>query len=176
MTLPPGIHDVVARAGLILLYVGLFSTLILTFLGLLGNWVLVVIALVIRLSGHGDLSWTWLAVILGLAIVGELVEALLGAVVVARKGGTRWGVGGAILGGFVGAIAGGAVMPLVGSVVFAFVGAFVGAAVGEFIRYRQVESAMRIGFWSFVGRSLATAAKMAMGLAIIWIMIATTWF
>jgi hypothetical protein len=38
-----------------------------------------------------------------------------------------------------------------------------------------VDEAMRVGFWSFVGRAAAAMAKVAVGLGIIWIIIVKTW-
>jgi len=166
---------VAIKSGLILLYLFLFSCLILTVIGLAGNWVLVAIALVLKLTGVGDLTWLWWSVILGLAVVGEVVESLLGLVVVAKKGGTRWGVIGSFLGGLTGAVLGTSVIPPFGTVLFAFVGAFAGAALGEYWNNQHAPEAIRIGFWSFAGKSLATAGKVLAGLGIVWIVVLRTW-
>ena len=166
---------VLVKSGLVLLYLFLFATLILTVLGLGGNWVLVGAALVVKLSGLGTMSWTWFAAIVAIALVGEAVEALLGLVVVAKKGGTRWGVAGTFVGGVAGAILGAPIAPPLGSVAFGFVGAFVGGGAGEYLRNRRLDEALRVGFWSFVGRSMATLGKLAAGLSIVWIIVATTW-
>jgi uncharacterized protein YqgC (DUF456 family) len=166
---------IAVKSGLIVLYLFLFSCLALTVLGLAGNWVLVAIALVLKLTGVGEITWGWWLVMLGLAVVGEALESLLGLVVVAKKGGTRWGVIGSFIGGIVGAILGAGVLPPVGSLVFAFVGAFGGAAIGEYWRAQKADEALRVGFWSFVGRAAAAMAKVAMGLGIIWIIIVRTW-
>lgn len=166
---------VLVKIGLVLLYIVLFSCLILTVLGLAGNWVLVGAALIIKLTGLGDMTWTWFGVTVGLAALGELVESLLGLVVVARKGGTRWGVLGSFVGGLAGAVLGAGVVPPVGSLLFGFLGAFGGAALGEYLRARQTHEALRVGFWSFVGRTFATAAKIAVGVAIVVIIILRTW-
>jgi len=163
------------KIGLVLLYALLFALLALTALGLAGNWFVAAIALVIRLTGWGDLTWTWVIVIVALAALGELVEALLGVAVVAKQGGTRWGVIGAFVGGIAGVIVGGPVAPPFGSLVLGFVGAFAGAAVGEYLRTRRGAEAVRIGFWAFVGKSLAAMAKVACGIGMVVIIIARTW-
>jgi uncharacterized protein YqgC (DUF456 family) len=168
-------ETVAVKSGLILLYVLLFSSLILTVLGLAGNWVLVAIALIVKLTGLGDLNWIWFAVIVGLAALGEIIESFLGMAVVASRGGTRWGVIGSFVGGILGAVLGSSVIPPIGTIVFAFVGAFAGAALGEYWRNQRVEEALRIGFWSFVGKTMATIAKLACGLGIVWILIVRTW-
>lgn len=166
---------ILVKFGLVLLYVVLFSCLLLTALGLAGNWVLVGAAIVIKLAGLGDLTWGWLVLIAGLAAFGELLESVLGMVVVAKKGGTRWGVLGSFVGGIAGAIVGAGIVPPLGSLLLGFVGAFVGAAGGEYLRAQRGPEALRIGFWSFVGRTLATAAKIAIGVAIVVIVIVRTW-
>jgi len=168
-------ETLLVKTGLVLLYLVLCASLILTVLGLGGNWVLVGAALVIKLTGLSGMTWTWLAVAVGIAILGEVLEAVVGLVVVAKKGGTRWGVAGMFVGGIAGAVLGAPVAPPLGSVVFGFVGAFVGGGVGEYLRSRRLDDAVRIGFWSFVGRSAATAGKVAAGLCILWIIVATTW-
>jgi len=166
---------ILVKSGAVVLYVFLFCCLFLTIFGLAGNWFIVAAALIIKLTGWGDLTWLWFTVVLALAILGEIVESLLGLVVVANKGGTRWGVIGSFVGGFAGVILGAGVMPPIGSLVLGFVGAFAGAAIGEYLRDRRMEEALRVGFWSFIGRSLATMGKVAAGICMIWIIIIQTW-
>ena len=168
-------EELLVRSGAVLLYIFLFSCLILTVLGLAGNWIIALSALVITITGWGDLTWGWLVAIVALAIIGEIIEALLGLVIVARKGGTRWGVAGSFVGGLVGAVLGSAVIPPIGTLIFAFLGAFLGAAAGEYLRNRRLEEAMRVGLWSFIGRSMATVAKVAIGISMVWIVVVRTW-
>jgi uncharacterized protein YqgC (DUF456 family) len=163
------------KIGSVLLYALLFSFLALTVLGLAGNWLIALVALIIRLTGWGELTWTWFLVIVALAALGEVVESLLGLVVVVKRGGTRWGVIGAFLGGIAGVILGGPVAPPFGSLLLGFVGAFAGAAAGEFLRTRHGGEAVRVGFWAFVGKTLAAMAKVACGVGMIAIIIARTW-
>ena len=164
------------KALLIVFYLYLFMALALNIVGLPGNWVLVGTALIVALIPQfGDLTWTYFFIVLGLALLGEAIESVLGLVVVAKKGGTRWGVIGSFLGGITGVILGGAVVPPIGSVIYGFVGAFAGAVVGEYLREQKTDSAFRIGFWAFVGRSLAIMGKVIAGAGIVWILIARTW-
>lgn len=167
---------VLYKALLVLFYIYLFVALALNIAGLPGNWVLVATAAVVALiPGFGELTWTWFFVVLGLALLGEVIESLLGLVVVARKGGTRWGVIGSFLGGIGGVIVGSAVAPPFGGVALGFVGAFAGAVVGEYLREQRSDEAVRVGFWAFVGRSLAIMGKIACGVGIVWIVISRTW-
>ncbi len=160
----------------VLFYIVLTAVLLSTALGLPGNWILVGVAVIIALvSRFSTMTWGYLLLSVGRATLGEVIESTLGAVVVVRRGGTWWGVAGSVLGGFAGVILGAGVAPPFGSVVFGFIGAFLGAVLGEFAKQRQLEPAMRIGFWSFVGRMLAVAAKLSVGCVVLWIIIATTW-
>jgi uncharacterized protein YqgC (DUF456 family) len=161
---------------LVLLYIVLTAVWLSTVLGFPGNWILVGVAVIIALvSRFSAMTWGYLLLCVGAATLGEVVESTLGAVVVVRRGGTWWGVAGSVLGGFAGVILGAGVAPPLGSVVFGFVGAFFGAVLGEFARQRQLEPAVRIGFWSFVGRMLAVAAKLSVGCVVLWVIIVATW-
>ena len=112
---------------------------------------------------------------LGLAVLGEVIESLLGVVIVAKRGGSKLGIIGSIIGGFVGVLLGAGLFPPLGSVLLGFVGAFLGAVFGELLSHPEMELALRIGFWSFVGRMAAMAAKFTAGCVIFWILIRTTW-
>jgi uncharacterized protein YqgC (DUF456 family) len=171
------VQAVLYKALLVLFYIYLFVALALNIVGLPGNWILVATGLVVALiPGFGDLSWTYFFVILGLAVLAEVIESLLGLVVVARRGGTSWGVIGSFLGGIAGVVVGSSVAPPFGGVVLGFVGAFFGAVAGEYLREQRTDQALRVGFWAFVGRSLAILGKIACGVAIVWILITRTWF
>lgn len=160
----------------VLLYFVLGAVLLTTAVGIPGNWILVGVALVIALiSRFESMTWWLLALCVGLAVVGEIIEAALGAVLIARRGGGRWGILGSIIGGFAGVLLGTTIAPPFGSVVLGFVGVFVGAVLGEYFKQRRMEPAVQIGFWSFVGRMAAVAAKLAVGCGILWVIVATTW-
>lgn len=167
---------VLYKVLLVLFYIVLFAALLLNVAGLPGNWVLVAIgAVVLLIPAFGDLSWQWYLVIIGLAVLAEVIESLLGLVIVAGKGGTRWGVIGSFLGGLTGVIIGSAVAPPFGGVALGFVGAFAGAVAGEYMREQRSGQAVRVGFWAFVGRSLAMLGKIMCGAGIVWVLITKTW-
>ena len=104
-------------------------------------------------------------IVLVLAVIGEVIEFMLGGRYARKYGGSRRAAWGAILGGLVGAFVGVPIF-LVGSVIGAFVGAFAGAALLELTRSPDARAAMRVGWGAFVGRLVATAAKSAIGVAI----------
>lgn len=162
---------------LVLFYIYLLAALFLNIIGLPGNWVLVGTALLIKLLPWFDgFTWVYFFVVVGLAVVAEVIESLLGLVVVAKKGGSRWGVLGSFVGGIAGVILGAGFIPPFGSLVLGLVGAFAGAVLGEYMNDKKTEEALRIGFWSFVGRSLAIMGKVGAGAGIVWILIVKTWF
>lgn len=161
---------------LIFFYVFLLSALFSSTVGLPGNWILVGAAFVTALVTHfTKITWGYFLLCLGLALLGEGIETLLGSVVVAKKGASRWGIVGSFAGGFSGVILGAPVVPPFGSVLFGFAGAFLGAVLGEYANYRNVDAAVRIGFWAFWGRAAALAGKIIVGCVIFWIIVLRTW-
>src|SRR5258707_5094023 len=96
-------------------------------LGLPGLWVMI-----LGLLGYGWFTgfqtvglWTT-ALVVALALVGELIEWWLGFRFARKYGGSKRAAWGALIGGLVCAVVGGSV-PGIGSVIGAFVGSFAGA-------------------------------------------------
>ncbi|MBN2070743.1 MAG: DUF456 domain-containing protein [Candidatus Krumholzibacteriota bacterium] len=167
---------VLQSGGLVLLYIFLFILNLLIFVGLPGGWAMFVSIVIFSLvAGISSIGWVSLIVMAALLVVGEIIEATLGVVVVAGKGATKWGVLGAFLGGIAGAIGGTAVIPVVGSVVFALIGAFAGAVICEYIYYNSLDQALRTGFFAFLGKLLAYFVKFALGLVCLGIFIFKSW-
>jgi uncharacterized protein YqgC (DUF456 family) len=139
-----------------------------------GNWLIVLFsalfaALVPVETGYG-MSWTVVGVLLGLAVLGEVVEFAAGAAGVGKQGGSRRGMALAIVGTMVGSIAGAFVSipipilgPIVGALVGGAVGAFAGAWLGEMWKGRTWQKGVEVGSGAFVGRLLGTAGKLAIG-------------
>lgn len=135
-------------------------------LGLPGLWVMV-----LAVIGYGwltdfrTISLTLLAVVVGLAALGEIVEAWIGFNFARRYGGSTRAGWGALVGGLVGAAVG-VPVPIVGSVIGGFVGAFAGAALFEYTRALHAGAALGAGWGAVLGRAGAAAAKMALGVVI----------
>lgn len=136
-------------------------------LGLPGLWVMVlgVCAYGFMTDFRSMGAWT-IGIVLGLAVVGEVVESWLGFRYARKYGGSSRSGWGALLGGIVGAILG-VPVPVIGSIIGAFLGSFIGAVVFEFSYSRQTTTAVRAGWGSVVGRAAAAAMKMAIGLVIV---------
>jgi len=135
-------------------------------LGLPGLWVMV----------GGILAYGWLtafrsvgvatiAIVLGIAFLGEILDQWLAFYYAKRYGGSTRSGWGALLGGLIGAIIG-VPIAIIGSVVGAFLGSFVGAALFEFTYTRHAGVATRAGWGALVGRAAAAAVKIALGLVI----------
>jgi uncharacterized protein YqgC (DUF456 family) len=153
-------------AVLLLAVAGLVGLVLIPF-GLPGLWVIV-----LGILGYGWLTdfrtlGTGLVVlILGLALVGEVVEAWVGFRFAQRYGGSSRAGWGALVGGLIGAVIG-VPVPLVGSVIGGFVGAFVGAAVFEYSRARRSEGALWAGWGAVLGRAVAAGVKMGLGVVML---------
>jgi hypothetical protein len=135
-------------------------------LGLPGLWVMV----------GGILAYGWLtsfrsvgvaiiAIALGLALLGEILENWIGFRFAKRYGGSSRSGWGALIGGLVGAVIG-VPIAVIGSVIGAFIGSFIGAALFELSYSRHVGVATRAGWGAVVGRAAAAAVKIALGLVI----------
>jgi len=158
-------HSLTTLAPFLLL-AACFAGLLLIPLGLPGLWVIV-----LAIIGYGwlhdfqGMSAGFLLVVIGLAILGEIVEARVGYSFARRYGGSSRAGWGALVGGLAGAVVG-VPVPLIGSVIGGFVGAFAGAALFEYTRARQSDVAARAGWGAVLGRAVAAAVKMAIGVVL----------
>lgn len=150
----------------VVLIVCLAVGLVLVPFGLPGLWVMV-----LGVIGYGWLTGFLtvgagiIALVVGLAFIGEIVEWWLGFRFAIKYGGSRRAGWGALIGGIVGAIVG-VPVPVIGSVIGAFIGSFAGAALFEYTRERHAGVAVRAGWGAMLGRAVAAGAKIALGLVI----------
>lgn len=167
----------------LLLIVVLLACWLLTLLGLPGNWLMVVVtsiyAYLVPTQSPTALGWRTVVAILVLAVLGEIIERLAGAIGVGKTGGSRRGAVLALAGSIVGGILGvfvGVPVPLIGSVVaavfFAGLGAMAGAVLGEMWSGKRLDTSWRIGKAAFWGRLAGTLGKMLIGVAIIVVIMA----
>jgi uncharacterized protein YqgC (DUF456 family) len=153
-------------AVLLVLVTGLVGLALIP-LGLPGLWVIVLGVLGFGwLTDFRTLGIGLIVAILGLALMGEAVEAYVGFRFAQRYGGSRRAGWGALVGGLVGAIVG-VPVPVIGSVIGGFVGAFLGAAAFEYSVARRSEGAVRAGWGAVLGRALAAGVKMGVGVVIV---------
>ncbi len=142
--------------------------------GLPGNWIIVAAAAgyawLMPSDGRLDLGWETVIALVALAVIGEIVEFVAGALGVTKAGGSRRGAVLALVGSVIGGIVGvfvGVPIPVIGSLaaalIFGGVGALVGAFVGESWKGRDFATSLTIGHAAFVGRILGTVGKLIVG-------------
>jgi uncharacterized protein YqgC (DUF456 family) len=153
-------------AAVIVLAACSVAGLVLVPLGLPGLWVMVLGVIGYGwLTGFRSVGLVTIALVLGLAFAGEIVENWLGFRFAKRYGGSSRSAWGALVGGIAGAIVG-VPVPVIGSVIGAFIGSFAGAALFEYTYSGHAGVAVRAGWGSVVGRAAAAALKMALGVVI----------
>ncbi len=155
-----------AALGIALFVVSVLAGLVMTPLGLPGLWVIVAGLLTYGwLTDFRSVSVGVIALVVGLAFLGEVLEYWVGFRYTKLYGGSKSAGWGALLGGIAGAIVG-VPVPVLGSVIGAFLGSFAGAVLFEWLRTRHAPAAVRAGWGALVGRAVSAAAKTALGLVI----------
>jgi len=135
-------------------------------LGLPGLWVMVAGILAYGwLTGFHSVGVAMIAIVLGIAFLGEIIDNWLGFRYAKRYGGSTRSGWGALVGGVVGAIIG-VPVAVIGSVIGAFLGSFIGAALFEYTYSRHTGVAARAGWGAVMGRIAAAAVKIALGVVI----------
>lgn len=103
-----------------------------------------------------------------LALLGELLEFVLGAAGSRRAGGSKRAAALSILGAIVGAVLGTAIpVPILGTLLGACVGAFAGSLLGDLWAGRAMTPSLDAGRGAFVGRFWGTLAKLGVGAGIV---------
>jgi len=134
--------------------------------GIPGTFVIVANALVYAwLTDFVAISWGFLALLLGIAVLAEVVEFFLGAATAGKYGASKVGMLGAMVGGIVGAIWATPILPLIGTLIGAFAGAFAGAALFEYLATRDFDKSLRVGFGAFLGSVGGKLTKIAVAVA-----------
>ena len=138
--------------GMIFFWIFLIIGVVIIPFGIAGTFIIVVDALIYGLiTGFEQITIPFLGVLLGIAVLMEVVEGVFGAVLARKYGGSKWAMAGAIIGGFIGAILGTPVTPLIGTLVGAFIGAFTGAALLHGLSTGEWKKAVMVGLGAFFG-------------------------
>lgn len=138
--------------GIVLLCIALLAGIMVIPFGIAGTFVIAGAALLYGLlTGFEVITLPLAGLLVGLAVLMEIVEGVLGAYMARRFGGSRWGMAGAIIGGFVGAVLGTPVAPVVGTFLGGFLGAFLGSMLLEFFHTQNAHDAFRVGLGAFFG-------------------------
>jgi len=152
--------------AVVILAAAILAGLLLIPLGLPGLWVMVGGILAFGwLTSFRSVGVATIAIVLGLAFLGEIIENWIGFRYAKRFGGSTRSGWGALIGGLVGAVIG-VPVAIIGSVIGAFIGSFLGAGLFEYSYSRHAGVATRAGWGAVVGRAAGAAVKIALGLII----------
>ena len=111
--------------GWILFVFGWVIGIVIIPFGLPGTFVIVVDAFIFALlTDFQSITWNFLAVLLGLSLLVELIEFFLSAAAAKKYGSSKWGMWGAIIGGFFGAVWATPISPIFGTIFGAFIGTY----------------------------------------------------
>lgn len=171
----------------ILVVLGSLAGWVSNLVGLPGNWLVLgvagVFAYLAPMTAPQGVGWQGLAVLLGLALAGEVVEFAASAAGAAKQGASKRAVllsaVGAMVGGVLGIFAG-VPVPLVGSLIGALLassaGAFVGAYLGQKWARRTESESVTAGRGAFFGRLWGTAGKLIVGLVMLVVLVVDLYF
>lgn len=155
-----------------------------TLVSLPGNWgnvgAAALFAAFVEPPDEGEgIGWTTVGVLIGIAVVGEVIESVAGAAGTAKQGGSRRSMGLSIVGAVLGSIAGvalGLPVPVLGPPIAAILGgalgSFAGAVAGEYWKGRNLEHQWTIGRAAFFGRILGTVGKLIAGAVLVVVALA----
>ena len=155
------IFIIAAIAGLISLIFGLPGNFIILIDTILYGWY----------GGFSEITFRVILVLGLLAIMGEVLEFVIGIMGSKKHKSSNKAIVGSIVGGIVGAIWGAPFLLGIGSIIGAFLGAFAGAFMVELLDRKDASRAMQSGWGAFVGRLGGTITKGVIGIAMISIAI-----
>ncbi len=159
----------------LLLILGSCGAWLTTLVTLPGNWIIAglaaIFAWLIPVDDSRGISWTVVAVLVGLAVAGEVIEFGASAAGAAKQGASKRAVALAMVGAGVGSVLGlmvGLPIPVLGSLIMAVLGgaggAFAGAYIGESWKGRPTANSMAAGRGAFMGRIWGTVGKLVVGM------------
>lgn len=171
--------DLVAVLIFIVLGAGSITLVV---IGLPGTWLLIGLAVglefIQRLWAPSGSEWLipwWVFIVaVVIAIIGEVLEFLAGALGAKKGGASKRGMLGSLLGGLIGTVAGTVLIPIpiIGSLVGAVIGCGAGAIIGELTAEHdvQLKDTIKPAAGAVVGRILGTLAKVPCA-AIAWVVL-----
>lgn len=141
-----------------------------------GTWLMLLATSLLALwrwdtGGIGAVSGWVLLGLLGLAILGEILEFIAGAVGARNAGASKRGTVGAIIGSIAGAIAGLiflAFIPIIGVLIGAAIGAAAGSILGDLWAGRQWHAAIKGGQGAAIGKFCGALSKLIIA-ALMWL-------
>ena len=154
--------------GLILFWLFLIIGILSIPFGLPGTFIIVADALVYGLLTHFEkISLGFVGILLLIAVVLEILEALLGAFMAKKFGGSKWGIVGAMIGVFIWAVVGTPLIPVLGTLLGAFCGAFIGAWLLEGMHTQDWHHASKVGVGALFGTVGAKMTKIMVAVVMV---------
>ncbi len=163
---------------LAILFVGILCLiLLLNLISLPANWFILALLFLWKLIGPtgSAITYAFLAGLLGLAILGEILEFGLQLWSGKRYGSTKKGNIGGIIGSILGAIFGAAFLMGFGAVIGALAGAFAGCLLMELWCGRTKDEAMHAATGALIGRFFGMTVKIGIGVSMIYFAIHRIW-
>jgi len=146
--------------------------ILLTMMGIMGTFSIFIGAVAYDLiTWSWTISWQVLLIILGLAILGEILEWVVDIGHSRARGVSTAGTIGSITGTILGAIIFSPLMFIIGTVIGMVVGAVLGAYIGELIVKKNSKKAWRAAKIALDGRALVAVMKTLLAIIQIWIVI-----
>ena len=149
----------------------------LNLLGLFGNWVILgAIGVAALVSGFTHFGGYTLPILLGFAILGEVLETGAAGVGAARFGGGKGAIGSSLIGCILGAILFTPLIPIpiVGTLIGGCIGAFLGGGMYEYLqREKSVRESVQVGFGAALGKIGGVMAKSVIGFIMLLIALFT---
>jgi len=155
-------------AGTILFFLILIAGVIIIPFGVAGTFIIAADSLVYGLAtGFEKISITLVIVLFGISIGLEIFEAVFGAMLAKKFGGSKWAAAGAIIGGFLGAVAGSSAAPVIGTLLGGFFGAFTGAAIFELLTSGDSKRSLHAGIGAFIGALTSKITKIIIAITMV---------
>ncbi len=150
-------------------------SLMLLMIGLPGNWVIIGLAVGWTFIVPAAFTWQFFALLIGLGIIGEIMEFFAGHFGAKRFGGSTKGSIGGIIGAIIGGIMCAPIFFGFGALPGALAGGFLGCFLVEKLRRMDTFAALRSAFGSTVGRFGGFLVKLGIGLIMIRLAAPTIW-
>lgn len=164
-------ESIVIVLGWIVLSAAVVAGLLLNLVGLFGNWVIFgALAALWALSGFTHFGIIGIVLMLGVAVLGEVLETALAGYGAKRFGGSKGAMVAALVGAIGGAVLGTPMFPIVGTLAGACVGAFAAAAFYDYVQHEKgVHASLRTGVGAALGKIGGLFAKLICGFVILLI-------
>jgi uncharacterized protein YqgC (DUF456 family) len=164
-----------AIAGGFIVLMGL--VLLLNFFSLPANWMLVALAAVWKYMSLAapQMDFGFFALLVGLAVLGELVEFGLLALKAKKYGSSNSGLFAGLVGAVIGAILCAPFLYGLGALLGAMAGAWIGCYLMEILRGGGHEKAVQAAMGALVGRFLGTVCKCGIGAIILTCIARAVW-